>query len=255
MYTANEIVEEVVTFSSECYRLEGTLAYPAVGEPGYAVAIAGPHPLLGGDMENNVVRGLGVGLSERGAVTLRFNYRGVGQSEGPRIDVAAQMASFWQTSHTSDESDWRHDFDAAVAFLRRLGCEMPLLLVGYSFGCAMLLRSRFVGDAVGLVMVAPTVAIHDYAAACSMMTPTRIVASEDDFASDQARLAELARSLPGLERVVAQRLDNHFFRGHEAWLADVVQEFIGQVRGGRCAPNSSSEETPPRAPVSVETRV
>jgi hypothetical protein len=226
----HEVVEEVVAFQRGCFRLEGALAYPAAVEPAYAVAIAGPHPLLGGDMDNNVVRGLALGLAEHGAATLRFNYCGVGPSEGPRVDVAAQMAAFWNTSHTDTESAWQCDAGAAVAFLRRAAGAMPLLLVGYSFGCAMLLHRPVFHEAAGLALVAPTARIHDYTACRSITTPTLIVASEDDFAGDPAGLQQFARSMPCVWRVVSQRLDNHFFRGHEAWLADLVHEFSRELR-------------------------
>ncbi len=101
--------------------------------------LAGSHPLLGGNMHNNVVRGLGDGLAEGGWATLRFNYRGVGRSEGPRVDVARHMAEFWQTSHVRGEMDLWQDVQAAVEFLRSvIDPALPLALIGYSFGCALL---------------------------------------------------------------------------------------------------------------------
>jgi len=71
-----------------------------------AVVIAGPHPLLGGNMRNNVVRCLGDGLAEMGFLTLRFDYRGVGRSRGPQGDVTRHLAEFWKTSHAPGEMDF-----------------------------------------------------------------------------------------------------------------------------------------------------
>ena len=138
----DNLTTEAVWIASGPYRLEGELTYaagPAVG----AVAIAGPHPLLGGSMRNNVVRGLADGLARRGVATLRFNYRGVGNSDGPAADVAAHLAEFWATSHVADEPSYRHDFIAAAGFMRNtLGDRIPKALIGYSFGCSLLAHRR-----------------------------------------------------------------------------------------------------------------
>src|SRR5208283_5387543 len=106
---ADTLVVERVQFPSGAYRLEGELAYSDLLPPNGAAVIAGPHPLLGGNMHNNVVRCLGDGLAEHGLATLRFNYRGVGGSEGPAIDVTEHLAQFWRTSHVADELDLRFD--------------------------------------------------------------------------------------------------------------------------------------------------
>ena len=59
------VVVESVRFSAGPFRLEGELAYPEERRPAGAVVLAGPHPLLGGNMPNNVVRALGEGLVHR----------------------------------------------------------------------------------------------------------------------------------------------------------------------------------------------
>ena len=88
------IVTEDVLFRAGSYQLHGELAYPEAGCARGAVVIAGPHPLLGGNLRNNVVRGIGDGLARHGLLTLRFDYRGAGRSQGPRLDVARHLAEF-----------------------------------------------------------------------------------------------------------------------------------------------------------------
>jgi len=76
--------EERVTFKSGDLTLEGMIAYPdgdAAG-PHRAAVVCHPHPLYGGSMYNNVVDAVLEALHARGFATLRFNFRGVGQSEG-----------------------------------------------------------------------------------------------------------------------------------------------------------------------------
>lgn len=220
-------VAEDVLISGGPYSLQGRLAYLEVGEVRGVAVIAGPHPLLGGDLDNNVVRGVADGLAERGLATLRFNYRGVGRSEGPPRDVTRHLAQFWQTSHVADEMDLGRDVEAAVAWARRtVGPDVPLALIGYSFGCALLAHLR--PDAPGLlrILIAPTVGKHDYDAFLSMQDPLLVIGSEDDFATDADRLRVWFDRLRAPAQLILRHLDNHFFRGHERWLAETLWDFL-----------------------------
>jgi alpha/beta superfamily hydrolase len=220
------IVEEIF-FSSTGFRLHGELVYPENDRVLGAVVIAGPHPLLGGNMHNNVVRGIGDELARRQVVTLRFNYRGVGRSEGPRMDVIGNVAEFWKTSHVPDEMDLSHDVHGAIDCVRQAaGPDLPLALIGYSFGCALLPRLQLDVGSPALILLGPTIAKHDYDSYLEVNNPKLVIASEDDFASDAARLQSWFNELTPPKRLIQKRFDNHFFRGHEAWLADTVFDFL-----------------------------
>src|SRR5665213_3140276 len=99
----SSIINEDVLFLAGPHLLHGELAYPEEGRALGAVVFAGPHPLLGGNMRNNVVRCLGDGLAQRGLLTLRFDYRGVGRSQGPPVDVTQHLAEFWRTGYAPGE--------------------------------------------------------------------------------------------------------------------------------------------------------
>jgi alpha/beta superfamily hydrolase len=220
------IVEEIF-FSSNGNRLHGELVYPENDHVIGAAVIAGPHPLLGGNMHNNVVRGLGDELARRQMVTLRFNYRGVGRSAGPRMDVIGNVAEFWKTSHVPDEMGLSQDVQGAIDCVRQAaGPEMPLALIGYSFGCALLPRVQFDVDPPALILLAPTIAKHDYDSYFAVSNPKLVIASEDDFASDAAVLQTWFDALTPPKRLIQKRFDNHFFRGHEAWLAEAAFNFL-----------------------------
>jgi len=77
--------------------------------------VAHPHPLFGGTMDNKVVQTLSRALLQSGWDCLRFNFRGVGQSEG-----------------VYDEG--RGETDDVLEALRQLAPEGPLALAGFSFG-------------------------------------------------------------------------------------------------------------------------
>jgi alpha/beta superfamily hydrolase len=72
------------------------------------------------------------------------------------------------------------------------------------------------------------VAKHDYDSFRSVTSPLLVVASEDDFATDAQRLADWFGTLAMPRQLIRRRCDNHFFRGHEDWLAEVVLGFLNE---------------------------
>lgn len=238
----NNTVVEWVLFPSGPHLLEGELAYnappfisPASGEDEGGVlggvVLAGSHPLLGGNMHNNVIRGVGDGLAERGWATLRFNYRGVGRSEGPRVDVARHMAEFWQTSHVPGEMDLWQDVQAAVTYLRPIaGPTRPLVLIGYSFGCALLPSVCRTISPAAVVLIAPPLGKHDYSDFAAVKSPFLVIVSDNDFTLETERLREWFDRLAAPKQLVQASLDNHFFRGHEPWLVEAISAFLEEHR-------------------------
>ena len=226
---ADAEVVEAAEFPSGGLTLEGRLAYPEAGPARGAVVIAGPHPLLGGDVDNNVVAALTAGLARRGFAALAFNYRGVGRSTGPAPDVGDHLAEFWATSHAAVEPGYRDDFVAAVEYLRNVaGPAAPVGLVGYSFGCSLLPAAA----GRSMVLIAPTVGTHDYEAFAAHAGPLLVIAPDGDFAADAAGLGRWFDRLPEPKRLLRGRWDDHFFRGHEDWLAETVAEFLAEAFGG-----------------------
>jgi alpha/beta superfamily hydrolase len=71
-----------VSFPSGELFLEGILAIPEGAGPFPAVIICHPHPLYGGSMDNNVVYSLSETLTQASFVSFKFNFRGVGGSQG-----------------------------------------------------------------------------------------------------------------------------------------------------------------------------
>ncbi len=101
--------------------------------------IAHPHPLYGGTMENKVITTLAKVFGEAGIATFRFNFRGVGASEG-----------------THDEGRGETDDMLRVAeHARAATSHAPLYLAGFSFGGAIATRASARADFAQLVLVAP----------------------------------------------------------------------------------------------------
>ena len=84
-----------ISFPCGGLRLEGSLHLPAADTFGGrlpGVGVCHPHPLYGGDMESPVVRGMAEALCRQGMAALRFNFRGVGRSEGRHGEGEAELA-------------------------------------------------------------------------------------------------------------------------------------------------------------------
>ena len=98
--------------------IEALLEDPqAQARSGFGV-VCHPHPLYGGTMTNKVVHTLARSLQEQGMPTVRFNYRGVGQSAGQYDEGRGETA----------------DALAVVAWGRERWPGVPLTLAGFSFG-------------------------------------------------------------------------------------------------------------------------
>ena len=112
--------EQSVTFPSGSLTLEGLLAKPEGDAAARGGVVCHPHPLYGGSMYNNVVDAVLAAMWKKRWATLRFNFRGVGASEGEHDGGAG-------------EAD---DAAAAVAFLAgQPGIQKDgAVLAGYSFG-------------------------------------------------------------------------------------------------------------------------
>ena len=113
--------QSAVSFKTKGLSFEGVVSTPddmGNGTPG--VVICHPHPLFGGNMDNNVVLAVSYSLAQQGFATLRFNFRGVGNSEG---------------EHTKGEKEHQEvlaAFDLLQAWPGVDGKTIGLL--GYSFG-------------------------------------------------------------------------------------------------------------------------
>jgi uncharacterized protein len=137
------MVEEKITFQSDTIQIEGLLCVQG-GERG--AVITHPHPCYGGSMYNKVVEVLTTVYQEKGFSTLRFNFRGVGSSQGDY-----------------DQGDGeKEDVRSALHYLHERG-KRDLNLAGYSFGAwvnAKIIDSEPLINS--MIMVSPPVAFLEF---------------------------------------------------------------------------------------------
>lgn len=203
-----------VTFPSGTLVLEGQLAEPPA--PVGAAVVCHPHPQYGGTMYDPVVRAVAEGLVERGWATLRFNFRGVGESEGA-----------YAGGHGEAE-----DARAAVAWLAQRTGGTRVGLAGYSFGALVALTAAAALPAVEFVIaVAPPLAVAD--AVPPLATRTLLLLGSADPFCPAERAGELARGATAVACRVLPGAD-HFFRGYADALTRAVVDFLAPA--GPAAP-------------------
>lgn len=182
--------------------IECAVDLPAAAVRGVAV-ICHPHPQFGGTLDNKVVQTLARALLQLGYRTVRFNFRGVGDSAGA-----------W------DEG--RGEIDDALAVIAAArGADEALVLAGFSFGgyVAAAAASRLADDgrAERLVLVGPSTQKHQLPA---VPDDTLVVHGEaDDVVPLSATLAwARPQSLP----IVVVPGGGHFFHGQLGLLKNIV---------------------------------
>jgi alpha/beta superfamily hydrolase len=107
--------------------------------PRTVAVIAHPHPLFGGTMDNKVVTTLARAFVESGAATFRFNFRGVGATEGRHDQGVGETDDLLRVA--------QHAVATAGA--------LPVQLAGFSFGGAIATRASERMEFAQLVLVAP----------------------------------------------------------------------------------------------------
>lgn len=206
------MAEQKISIESKELRLEGLLEDRQTER---GVVVTHPHPLYGGDMYNNVVQAVVEGYKRKGYSTLRFNFRGVGGSEG-------------DYDQGKGEQD---DVEAAVSFLARSG-RTRIHLAGYSFGAwvnAMALERLEAVERV--VMVSPPVNFLDFSGVAASPKIRLIIAgSRDAFAS----MGTIEALLPGWNkdaRLEGIQGADHFYWGREQEIASLIEAFLDSNEG------------------------
>jgi alpha/beta superfamily hydrolase len=197
-------------------QLEGELWRPDHGAAVPGVVVAHPHPQRGGNMQNNVVAALCEGLRAAGIAALRFNFRGVGASEGSYGDGIAEIA----------------DVLGALAFLAEQPGIIPeaIGLAGYSFGARASLAAATQSTSVrALLCVAPPLREPlppGGAPECPLLV---LVGDRDGMLAPGVETYASYFPDPQVVRVVEGT--DHFWWGLESILTEATQRFFAGARG------------------------
>jgi alpha/beta superfamily hydrolase len=203
----------------------GVLEAAIDASAGAAVAtavICHPHPLQQGTMTNKVVTTLARTFARLGADAVRFNFRGVGRSEGRYADGVGE----------------RDDALAVAAWCKARWPGRPLYLGGFSFGAAVAAGIAAQVAPAGLVTVAP--ALERLAAAfVAPDCPWLLIHGEADDVVPPKPVLEWCARLRTPPKIVLLTGAGHFFHGRLADVAEAVTEAFGAELAARAGSNAA----------------
>lgn len=179
-------------------RIEAALDAPEGDVPARPLLAILCHPLPteGGTMHNKVVTMAARALRECGATTLRFNFRGVGQSEGTFDDGEGELA----------------DLRAVAAWARAQHPDKTLWLAGFSFGAWVSLRLANELQAAALISIAPPVGRSwDFSGIEPPAGPWLVIQGDADEIVEPQAVYDWVASLPRPPELVRMPDTSHFF--------------------------------------------
>ena len=215
----NTAVARLHEIAGPAGRLEAHLLEPKpvpggeISSPRSAVVLAHPHPLHGGTMHSKVVYQTAKALSRIGCVTLRFNFRGVGTSDGT-------------FDNGRGEQD---DFRAALDAIIERYPKAELWAAGYSFGAFVAMRVAVADPRVGaLIGIAPPVTAHyDLSPVACSTKPKFLIHGEADELVPLKEMWRFYGSLEEPKELVVIDAADHVFDGHENEVGDAIEDLLG----------------------------
>ena len=206
----------IVSFSSGGLVLEGILAIPEGSGPFPAVIVCHPHPLYGGSMDNNVVNSLSEAITQASLVALKFNFRGVGGSQGEFDQGTGEQ----------------EDVEAAISFVSTVNevDSKRIGLAGYSAGAGFAFPVGFNDDRIrALAAVSPPLSMFDFDFLKSCPKPKLLISGSRDDLISTNQFLEFCRNLPEPKECESIEGADHFWWGYESRLAAKVTAFFTKV--------------------------
>jgi alpha/beta superfamily hydrolase len=199
--------QESLDLAGPAGRLEALLMLPEE-TPLAAGVVCHAHPLHGGMMHFKVVFRAAKALQQNRVAALRFNFRGVGRSQGSH-------------DHGRGEQD---DVRAALDEMERRFPTLPLVLGGFSFGSCMALRVGVEDPRVRALFAlgVPLSLLPDTPALEGCRKPRLFVQGENDVFGSGEQVREMVERLPGEHLLKVVPGADHLFTGH----LDAVQEAV-----------------------------
>jgi len=189
----------------------------------HAAVVCHPHPLFGGTLHNKVVFHTMKALNSFGFPVLRFNFRGVGLSQGEHDNGDGEV----------------EDVRSAFEWLEN-EFRLPLIFAGFSFGAAVGLRAAASDDRVIALIgvgtpVAPVAADtqmprnYTYEFLRDNRKPKLFVSGARDQFGPKAQLETLVASVPEPKKLVMIEGADHFFEGRLRELRETIERWVKET--------------------------
>jgi len=208
--------ETRVSFPSGELFLEGILAIPKGAGAFPAVIVCHPHPLYGGSMDNNVVSSLSETLTQASFVSFKFNFRGVGGSQG----------EFGQGIGEQE------DVKAAISFISKVKevDSKRIGLAGYSAGAGFALPVGCKDARIkALAAVSPPLTMFDFDLLKDCPKAKLLISGSRDNFTPVDQFLEFCQNLPEPKEYESIEGADHFWWEYESILAAKVTAFFTRV--------------------------
>ncbi|MDY6862699.1 MAG: CocE/NonD family hydrolase [Thermodesulfobacteriota bacterium] len=194
-------------------RLEGNIRITEPGKKSPCGIICHPHPQYGGDMDNNVVISVEKALISMGFVSLRFNFRGAGGSEG-----------------YSTGGDKEHlDVQAALDFItnHEKVDNKNIYIIGYSFGSMVGIPVAVEDNRVyGWIAVSPPTIHRDFGFAVKCKKNKLLIVGDNDFVCPLTDFEEFFLKLSQPKSKIIIKGSDHFHFGMEGEIEKGIKTFL-----------------------------
>ena len=204
-----------VIFNGPDGRLEGR--YHQSKKPGAPIAIVlHPHPLHGGNMNNRVVFIMFNNFVERGFSVLRFNFRGVGRSQGAFDNGVGEL------SDAAYAFDWMQQFNSNSPF-----CWIG----GYSFGALISMQLMMRRPEVeGFISISPPAGTEDFSFLAPCPSSGLIIHGDTDNHIPLDAVKKLAQKLDGQKNISVNlsivKGADHFYKDNMDNLSKEVASYL-----------------------------
>ena len=196
-------------------RIEGR--YQHSKEPNAPIALLlHPHPQHGGTMNNKIVYALFRAFTKRGFSTLRFNFRGVGRSQGSFDRGEGEL------SDAASALDWLQTYNPNAA-----GCWIGGFSFGAWIGMQLLMRRPEIDS---FISIAPPASMYDFSFLAPCPVSGLVVQGDKDEVVAEAAVSKLVHKLHNQREItIDYRVvggANHFFHNHLDDLTEAVGDYL-----------------------------
>ncbi len=223
-----------VIFNGPEGRLEGRYHHSKLTNAPIALLLH-PHPQQGGTMNNKVVYTLYHSFVRRGFSVLRFNFRGVGRSQG-RFDNGQG-----ELSDAASALDWMQSFN-----LNASACWVGGFQFGAWIGMQLLMRRPEID---GFISVAPPANAYDFTFLAPCPSSGLILHGTGDEIIPEPHVSKLAQKLAQQKNITVKYRTiegaNHFFANHLDALNEHLDDYLSAVPVERVQPSAANAPAQP----------
>ncbi len=207
-----QVGEHGVEIAGPIGTIEAKSLCPEQSREDIIAVICHPHPLHGGTMKNKVVTTVARSVRDLGICSLRFNFRGVGKTEGEYDEGRGEA----------------EDLLAILSWIHERAPQIKIIVVGFSFGAYVSYRVASQTNLNALILLAPPVHHYDFDTLAPPNCNCLVIQGEDDEIVPPEAVYAWLRKQPVTTKLIRLAQTGHFFHGKLVTLKEKLHEYMTQ---------------------------